>query len=77
MKLTMKLFLIISLFCSNAFADGDMNEGQREGEGSGGGLACVECVIDGKAEFKDFNNENNEDYTLMTFIRDFFYGLIK
>lgn len=54
MKSTMKLFLVLALFCGTAMADGDMGNGGRTGDmGNGGrdgdmgngGLACAaKCV---------------------------------
>lgn len=63
MKLTIKLFLIISLFCSVALA-GDMDEG---------GLACSECVVEVK-EHKDFSKSEKIEVetSFVSFIRNFF-----
>jgi hypothetical protein len=45
MKSTMKLFLLLAIFCGTAFADGDMGNGGRTGDMGNGGLACVDkCV---------------------------------
>ncbi len=65
-KLTVKVFLIISLFCSTAFADGEMNEGGRTGTGTGGGgFACIECVIDNES------TDKVEDDSIITLFKDF------
>lgn len=78
MKLTMKLFLIISLFCSTALADGDIDQGQRNGNGSGGGFACAECVVDNEFENKDFDRSEKKrvEHSFMTFIKGFFDKMI-
>ncbi len=72
MKLTMKLFLIISLFCSVALADdGDMNTGNKSDDGSGGGLTCAECVIYGDTE-----DNAEKDNSIIMIIRDFLSDLL-
>lgn len=52
-KLTLKLFLVISLFCATAFADGNMPGGGFADDGNmpGGGKACTEnCLIEDQPE---------------------------
>lgn len=74
MKTTMKLFLILSLFCSVALADdGDMNSGNKSG-GSGGGLTCAECVITEPAPTSETGQETEDPFT--RFFRDFFFMII-
>jgi hypothetical protein len=38
MKLTIKLFLLVTLFCGTVMADGDMGSGGRTGDMGSGGL---------------------------------------
>ncbi len=72
MKLTMKLFLIISLFCSAAFAEGDQNTGNK----NGGGFVCSECVVvdDGKENADSEKTEVENSFVI--FIRDFFSKML-
>jgi hypothetical protein len=63
MKSTIKIFLVVALFCGTAFADGDMGNGGRTGDmGNGGrdgdmgngGAACAEkCAEPATAESSD------------------------
>lgn len=73
LKFTLKILLVISLFCSVALAEGDQGSGGfAEGDQGSGGKNCVEnCLVDNQKMrvFKD-NQTESEDY-LLTFIRDF------
>jgi hypothetical protein len=69
MKLTMKLFLIISLFCTVALADeGDMGQGSKS-DNSGGGFACVECVVND-------SETRPEDGSFLKIIQNYFSDLL-
>lgn len=74
MKLTIKLFLIISLFCSIALADGDQSTGNK----NGGGLTCIECVNENGLEDKKTDDEKNKEGTdtFLNFIQNFFGKLL-
>ena len=54
MKSTIKLFLIVALFVSTAFADGDMgNGGFAEGDMGNGGKTCAtNCLTDNQTDRK-------------------------
>ncbi len=55
-KLTLKLFLVISLFCTTVFA-GDMGSGgfADDGDMGSGGKACTEnCLIEDQPEENPF-----------------------
>lgn len=62
LKLTIKLTLIISLFCSVVIA-GDQGEGGfTEGDQGEGGAKCTECVKENQKESKDHWLIFIEDY---------------
>ncbi len=64
MKLTIKLFLIVSLFCSVALAEGDMDGGGLVGDMDGGGLKCAKCVTD-----------DDKPVSLLTVVQDYLSDL--
>jgi hypothetical protein len=65
MKSTIKFALVIVLFCSTAFADGEM---------SNGGKTCTtNCFVGGQTNttvINDNNVDKSENY-LLTFVKDF------
>ena len=69
MKVTLKVALVISLFCTTAFADGEMTSG---------GKTCSEnCLADRQASTTIIANRDEDksenDYAndLLTFVSDF------
>lgn len=74
MKLTMKIFLLISLFSSVALADGDMGSGNRNGNNGGGGLVCAECMTVNEPSDKDTSVQ--EDDSIITMIEIFLKDLL-
>jgi len=77
MKSTIKLFLVLALFCGTALAEGDMGNGGRAGDmGNGGrdgdmgngGLVCAEkCVL----------SPSDDSSDLMTLISKYFISVFK
>ncbi len=71
MKLTIKFALVIALFCSTAFADGEMT--------SGGRTCTTNCFADGQTNttiISDNNVDKSENY-LLTFVKDFLNGIFR
>jgi hypothetical protein len=64
MKSTIKISLIIALFCSASFADGDMTSGGKSCQGT--------CLADGQTTVivKD-TNQKPEDNELLVFVKEF------
>jgi hypothetical protein len=65
MKSTIKITLVIALFCSAAFADGGMT--------SGGKSCQAPCLVEGQTTtviVKD-TNQRSEDTELLVFVRNF------
>ncbi len=79
MKSTIKLFLIVALFVSTAFADGDMgNGGFAEGDMGNGGKTCTSnCLTDNQptepnGEFVNQNSDSNDsDKTILTIVQEY------
>lgn len=72
MKLTIKFALVIVLFCSTAFADGEMgNGGIAPGEMGNGGRTCTSnCFFDNSTIVTDNEQDNSDNYVL-TVVKDF------
>jgi hypothetical protein len=69
MKLTLKLFLFLCLFCSVALADGEMGSG-GEGEMGSGGKTCPTpnpCLTSDQG---DTNGTGDSD-SILTFIQNY------
>ena len=75
MKSTIKLFLIVALFVSTAFAEGDMGSGGfTEGDmGSGGKTCTTTCLPDNETDQSHEENSNSEesDESVLTVIQDY------
>lgn len=81
MKNTMKVFLVIALFCSAAFADGDMGAGglwsgdgttNLEGDMGAGGKHCPEgqtCLTEG-------DDSEDSDDSILESIKDYLASII-
>ena len=72
MKFTLKLFLVVCLFSSVAFADGDMTNGGSGGDGdmTNGGRTCTEnCRVSSNT-----NEEAPED-SVLSFIQDYLISI--
>lgn len=85
-KLTVKFFLILSLFASNVLADGQMNGGglTDDGQMNGGGKACnpqtqtcVTCNPQTQTcrTANPTDDENGED-SIFAFVRDYLASLL-
>lgn len=79
MKSTIKLFLVVALFVSTAFADGDMGSGGvMDGDmGSGGKTCTTNCLTDNQptepnVELIDQNSDSNDsDRTILTIVQEY------
>lgn len=81
MKLTIKIALVISLFCSVAFAEGDMTSGGfAEGDMTSGGKTCTaNCLVDNQTNptiFSDKDLNGSESY-LLIIVKDFLSGIFR
>ncbi len=65
MKSTIKLFLIVTLFVSTAFADGDM--------GSGGKTCTTNCLTDNQTNEStdEDSNPTESDKSVLIIIQDY------
>jgi hypothetical protein len=72
MKSTIKLFLIVALFVSTAFAEGDMGSGGfTEGDmGSGGKTCTTNCLTDNQTDESIEENPNPTE-SVLTIIQDY------
>lgn len=84
MKLTLKLFLVVCLFSSVTFAEGDMGSGGRAGDGDkgSGGKACTEnCQTDPSTSDGDgsltVTNTNQEEVknSILDFVKEYLNSL--
>ncbi|MBC7899621.1 MAG: hypothetical protein H7070_06160 [Saprospiraceae bacterium] len=79
MKNTMKIFLVIALFCSTSFAEGDMGNGglwsgdettnSLEGDMGNGGKTCPQgqtCLV----------GSNDSDDSILKSIKDYLASII-
>lgn len=73
MKLTAKLFLIVSLFCSVAIADdGNMGNGGRTDP-----PPCTEnCLVAGGTITPNDSEQANSEDSIFSIIRDYLYDLL-
>lgn len=73
MKNTMKLFLTIALFCTTAFADGNMGGGGfTDGNMGGGGKTCTgNCLVDSRPTAETGDSDNS----VMKFIEDYLISI--
>ena len=80
MKSTIKLFLVVALFVSTAFADGDMGSGgAMDGDMGSGGKTCTttNCLTDTQpsepnGELIDQNsNSQDSDKTILNIVQDY------
>lgn len=68
MKLTLKIALVISLFCSTALAEGEMGNGGFAGEMGNGGKTCTEnCLAGSQTDTTTINDKGD----ILTFVKDF------
>lgn len=67
----LKLFLVVCLFSSVTFAEGDMGDGGYSGDGDmgdGGRLACTEnCVVN--------VNQKEAENSILSFVRDYLVSI--
>ena len=79
MKFTLKLFLVICLFSSVTFANGDMPGGGFAGDMPGGGFTCTENCSndDGQSQSSDANSDGsqNDDGSILDFVEDYLFLL--
>lgn len=79
MKLTLKLFLVVCLFSSVTFADGDMPGGGFAGDMPGGGKTCTQnCVVGNEptTEPTDGNlNQSPSEDSVLTFIQEYLISI--
>ena len=81
MKLTLKLILVVCLFCSSAFAEGDMtNGGFADGEMGSGGFADGDMTSGGKADGDQGNggltvNDPNQNNPILIFVQKYLFSI--
>lgn len=70
MKFTLKLFLVVCLFSSVAFADGDMGAGGYGGDGDmgAGGRTCTE---NDDCRGSSITNQKEAENSVLSFIQDY------
>lgn len=68
MKSTARLFLIIALFCSVAFADGEMPSG---------GKTCTEncSIVNPPVVIEDTNQNNETPDSILTIIEEYLFSI--
>lgn len=75
MKSTIKLFLIVALFVSTTFAEGDMsNGGFAEGDMGNGGKTCTtNCLTDNQTNEStdEDSNPTESDKSVLIIIQDY------
>ncbi len=75
MKSTIKLFLIVTLFVSTAFADGDMGSGGfAEGNMGNGAKTCaINCLTDNQTNEStdEDSNSTESDKSVLIIIQDY------
>lgn len=80
MKFTAKLFLVVCLFSSVAFADGNMGSGGYVDDGNmgSGGKTCTEnCLVSEPATEPTFyyTDQIQSDTSILGFIQDYLISL--
>ncbi len=65
MKTTIKFALVIALFCSNAFADGEMGNGGRSCQ-----TGQSNCLIENPTTTVNNDDKDSED-SLIVFVKEF------
>ncbi len=69
MKLTIKFALVIALFCSTAFAEGEMGTG---------GKTCPQgqtCLVSSPTITVEDKNQNDSEDSFLVFVKDFLAGI--
>lgn len=71
MKLTLKIILVICLFCSSAFADGEMTSGGlTDGEMTSGGKVTGEMTNGGLTA-----NDQNQTDSILIFVQKYLISI--
>lgn len=76
MKSTIKFFLVIVLFCSTAFAEGNMGSGGIGDDGnmgSGGKTCQTNCSNDDQEDNEDDSDES--DNLILDFVQDYLFSI--
>lgn len=76
MKSTIKFFLVVVLFCSTAFAEGNMGSGGLGDDGnmgSGGKTCQINCSNDDQEDNEDDSDES--DNLILDLVQDYLFSI--
>ncbi len=78
MKSTIKLFLVVVLFCSTTFADGNMGGGGfTDGNMGGGGKTCTSnCLVQNpNVDTKNDTDQKQSEDSILDFVKEYLFSV--